>query len=498
MKKRILSLLLAAIMLASVACSDTTSDDPVVTEEPAADTAAEEAAEVIEETEPEFQPDNLPELDFNGSSVHTFGWDEISIIEFYAEELNGDVVNDAVFQRNQKVEERLNVDLEFSSAPGNNANFVAWSTSVTNSTMAGDGVYDIVAGYSMGTATLAYNAMLHNLSDLPYLDFTMPWWPESLMKEAVCGGKLYFCSGDISTNMISMIFAMYFNKTVAENHDLGNIYDLVYEGTWTLDKMIELSSGCYVDANGDGTRDPLDHYGFITQPTYTDAFFYGSGLRTTTIGDEGVPVVSPDFSGEKAQALLTKIVEMFTQEGLYLAGYTMEGYDHARNAFMEDRALFFNTEISFATNFLRSSEASYGILPMPKYDETQEDYRTVMSFPYSLYGIPVDAKAPEMSAAVLECLASESYRTVSPALFEIALKVKFSSDSDAGKMYDIIRGSVVFDFGRIFCTNINNITATMFRDCVVAANTNWASTFQSKSKVLDKMLGKVVENLTAE
>ncbi len=497
MKKRILSLLLAAIMLSSVACSDTTSDDPAVTDAPTGDAAAAEVVETEEETE--FLPDNLPsDLDFGAASVHTYGWEEIAIIEFFAEELNGDVVNDAVFQRNQTVEERLNVVLEYTLAPGNNANHQAWATSVINSTMAGDGAYDIVAGYSMAGTLLAYNRVLHNLTDLPYLDFTMPWWPESLMDKAVCGGKLYFCSGDISTNMISMLYAMYFNKTVADNHALGSMYELVYEGTWTLDKMIELASLCYVDANGDGTRDPMDHFGFITQPVYNDPFFFGSGLSTTTVGDDGLPIISSEFSGEKTQALLTKMVEMYQQPGLYLAGYTVEGYEHARNAFMEDRALFFDTEISYATNYLRASEASYGILPMPKYDEAQEGYHTAMSFPYTLYGIPTDVKNPEMSAAVLECLASESYRTVSPALFEVALKVKFSSDDDAGKMYDIIRGSANFDFGRLFCANMGYLTYSLFRDAVVNGNTNWASTMKAQSKVLDKYLSKVVEALTAE
>ena len=136
MKKRILALLLAVLMLAAAGCSDTQPE-----------TAAEEtdavenpAAEAETEPETEFLPDNLPaDLDFGASSVHTYGWEEVSIIEFFAEEMNGDVVNDAVFQRNQTVEERLNVTLEYTLAPGNNANHQAWSNYVINSTMAGDG-----------------------------------------------------------------------------------------------------------------------------------------------------------------------------------------------------------------------------------------------------------------------------------------------------------------------------------------------------------------------
>ena len=58
--------------------------------------------------------------------------------------------------------------------------------------MAGDGANDIVAGYSMCGATLANSRLLLDLMELDYLDFEKPWWPDSLIKEATCGGKLYF------------------------------------------------------------------------------------------------------------------------------------------------------------------------------------------------------------------------------------------------------------------------------------------------------------------
>ncbi len=490
--KRIFSLILAALLLAGTitGCGDTAEETTA---------AAVETQPVETESETLFMEDNLPEdLDFGGTAVNTFGWEEVAIIEFFAEEMNGDVVNDAVFQRNQVVEERLNVSLEYTLAPGNNANHQAWAGTVMSSTMAGDGANDIIAGYSMAPTILAYNRVLIDLLTLDYIDFAMPWWPSSLIDEAVCGGKLYFCSGDISTNMISMLYCMFYNKTVATNQGLEDFYPLVKNGTWTLDKMIELASGCYVDVNGDGTKDPGDAYGYVVQPVYIDPFFFASGLRTTVQDENGLHVLSPEFSGERTQELLVKLVDMFKTDAMFLAGYTMEGYDHVRNAFMEDRALFFDTEISYATNYLRQSEASYGILPIPKYDEAQKEYSTIMSFPYTLYGVPVDAKDPDMSAAVLECLASESFRTVSPALFEVALKVKFSQDAESSEMYDIIRSSATFDFGRIFCTNLDSLTFSMFRDSVNKGSTDWMSTFQSKKKTLETKLETVVTALTTE
>ena len=143
-------------------------------------------------------------------------------------------------------------------------------------------------------------------------------------------------------------------------------------------------------------------------------------------------------------------------------------------------------------------EFTYGIVPYPKYDDAQENYVTITSFPYTLYGVPMDAKDPNMSAAVLECMASESYRTVSPALFENAFKVKYSQDAQSSLMYDLIRSTVSFDFGRVFNNDLNGLTYSLFRNAIVTKDTNWASTTKSNEKVIAKMLGKVVEALGGE
>lgn len=487
---RISSALTAILLIASLnACGDTAKTPAVTTE---VDTVT--VTEAVE-TEPIYEPDDLPEdLDFGGITTHIFGWEGAANVEFFVEEEDGDIVNDAIFTRNRTVEERLNVALTYTLVPGAYDNRAAWVKQVTQSAMAGDGANDIVAGYSMSGATLANNRLLIDLMGLDHIDFEKPWWPESLIKEASCGGKLYFCSGDISTNMIYYLYSIYFNKTLAQNYDVENLYDLVREGKWTLDKMIEISNDLYSDLNGDGKKDPADQFGYTTHSTWSDTFFFAGGLRTTTIGSDGLPVLSEEFGGEKAQDLLTKLIDMFAANEMYLGN----DYEIVRNQFLEGRALFLTTEVYYAKNYLRDTQIEYGILPIPKYDEMQEDYYTVSSFPYTLYGIPVDAKDPSMSAAILECLASESYRTVSPALFEVALKVKYASDDDVSEMYDIIRGSNVFDIGRIFNDSMNGMTFSLFRSALADGNKNWISTYEKNYKSLNQQFEKIIANLTEE
>ncbi len=137
-------------------------------------------------------------------------------------------------------------------------------------------------------------------------------------------------------------------------------------------------------------------------------------------------------------------------------------------------------------------------MPYPKYDEEQSQYVTITSFPYTLYGIPIDARDPDMSAAVLEAMASESYRTVSPALFENAFKVKYAQDMQSSLMYDLIRSTVSFDFGRVFNNDLGGLTYSLFRTAVVSQNTNWASTVKSNEKVLTKQIEKLTKALLGE
>ena len=491
--KRISSALLTLLLLAAslTACGDT-AQTPTETEAPVSDTAA-----VMEETEasPVYEPDDLPEeLDFGGATAHIFGWEGSSNNEFFVEGENGDIVNDAIFVRNRTVEERLNLSLTYTLALGAFNDRAAWVKTISQSAMAGDGANDIVAGYSMSGATLANNRLLIDLMGLDYIDFEKPWWPDSLIKEATCGGKLYFCSGDISTNMIYYLYSVFYNKALAQNYDIENLYDLVREGKWTLDKMISLCTDVYSDLNGDGKKDEGDQFGYVTHRTFSDTFFFASGLRTTTIGTDGLPIFSDEFGGEKTQDLLTKLIDMFNTNEMYLsADYVID-----RNQFLESRALFYTTEVDYAKTYFRDTQLDYGILPVPKYDETQENYYTISSFPYSLYGVPIDVKDPSMSAAILECLASESYRTVSPALFEVALKVKYASDNDVSEMYDIIRGSNVFDFGRIFNDSMDGKTYSMFRSALADGNANWISTYEKNIKSMQKKFDKIIENLTAE
>lgn len=451
-----------------------------------------DTAPITETEETLYELDDLPaDLYYDGTTITTLGRDGMTAVEFFTEELNGELVNDAIYHRNLNVEERLGVKLEYVMKPGAYDGMNEWMGTVTSSVQAGDQAYDMVAGYSMATASLAVQHALLQLNDLPYLNFDKPWWPDSLLSEATCAGKLYVCSGDISTYMIYYMYAVYFNKDMLTNYNLEDPYDLVFSGEWTLDKMLEMSTGIYQDLNGNGKKDYEDQFGLDCYNVFVDSLYFGVGLWTTDKAEGDIPVLCAEFGGEKAHWLLETITNfMNTNDGVR----TKDGeLDSNKAMFKESRSLFSFNEFQFAAIDMRDAEIEYGILPVPKYDADQKGYRTVMSFPYSLYGIPVDVKDSGMSAAVMEALASESYRTVTPALFETGMKVKYAQDDETSQVFDIIRSSAVFDFGRMFAKDMEWLTYSLFR---YAPDSNWMSTYAKSEAKMTTLLDKIVTALT--
>ena len=277
-----------------------------------ADTTGADTAMETEETGPAtdengYLCDDLPELDFGGETVNLLYWSDVENQEFIAEELTGEVVNDAIYQRNTTVEDRLNIRYNWIGTPGNGGSIDKYVGKVRDSHTAGDNSYDVLASYSRSIAGCLVNGLLTNLESAAYLDYEKPWWPDNLLEESTINGHLYFVSGDISTNALHMMYCVYFNKQILEDFGLQSPQELVAENQWTIDKMIEMTDGTYIDLNGNGKSDVDDQFGFTIINFHNDAFYTGSGLKLIDKDPDKILVISDDFYSEKTVNLLAKL-----------------------------------------------------------------------------------------------------------------------------------------------------------------------------------------------
>ncbi len=493
--KKIVSLMLTCLMLAPqfLSCASNPSDDDgsstetIASNTPAVETVAEP---VVDENYDEngYLKDDLPELNYDGQTINLLYWSDVENQEFESEELTGEIVNDAIYERNINVEDRLNVRYNWIGTAGNGSNIDSYVAKVRESHSAGDHAYDIYASYSRTIASCVVNGFVTNLEDSPYLDYEKPWWPDNLLKESTINNHLYFVSGDISTNVLHMMYCVYYNKQLIEDYHLPDPTELVFNNEWTVDKLIELTNDTYIDLNGNTTVDVNDLFGFTLVNYHNDAFYTGSDLKLVEKDSEQVLIVSEDFYSEKAVDLLAKLGPWEASNNVYLAS----DYE---TPFTEGRAIFNINRAHYASKALRDSELTYGIVPVPKYDETQENYRTVMGNPVTLYAIAINCEYKDACSAVLECMASNAYRLTTPAIFENNMKKKYSVDNVNAQMYDIVRESISFELGRFFNKYLANITDIYF--AAVANNSQtWASTSASYRKVLTKSMEQVVKKIT--
>ena len=496
MNKKLISLFLLAAMAATTLAScggdsGKTNNDTTATPSGGGETTTEAADSNLDAKG--FLKDEIPaDTNFGGATVNMLIREKIANTEFFVEEATGDIVDDALISRNDKVEERLGVKLNFITMPGEWGDKDTFNGAIKQSVLAGDGAYDLCAVLSNQLATLTLDGLLTNLNTLPYLDFEKPWWAKGLLDELAVDDKLYFASGDASLGLINGMMCVFYNKKLCEDFSIPDMYDIVNNGEWTIDKVVELTENTYQDLNGNDKVDKEDQFGFTTGSfNQLYGFIDSFNLPILEKDDNGQPskVV---FDSEKVVDAVDKLVSLFKDNKAF-ATLSKDGDDY-QIAFKSGRVLFCTGEFKDTSTYRDISAFDYGVIPFPKYDTTQKDYRTTARATYSSFCIPVTANNAEMSAAVLECFASESYRQVSPAYFETALKVKYSRDDETSQMFDLIKSSVTFSFATSFTMAINDPQNT-FKQRIAELKSDWASYMATWKPAAEEKLATTLETI---
>lgn len=456
---RIISLLLALspLPLAS-ACGDTV--DP-------SDTSAADTSEAGVETSKfddygrEIIAHGIPsDLDFGDTVINCLVRDQAGFsIDFGVESQNGDIVNDAVHNRNVKVEDEIGVKLNVIYAPATNTtSSESVGDLLRQSVMAGDSSYDLCAFYQIYGATVGMEGLLLNINGMNYLDFSKPWWNQDFAEELTYKDQLYFAVGSMNLSVTSSLMGVFFNQTKVIDYyeDYDFLYQKVYDGDWTIDEFTSLSKDVYTDLNGNSKADEGDFFGLVMVEDDPGPWNAALGLRLCTKDEQGIPQLS--FYGERAVTAYEKLYSLYRKtEGVYFGA---KGYDY-KTAFANGYGLFAVCSLGSAETHLRDMNDGYGLLPMPKLDENQENYYNSARDSSNLIGIASNSKNADAAAAALELMNYYSYYDVTPAYFEVAMKTKYLADSDSANMFDIILDGVRVDFGEIYSLTISGGTYTM-------------------------------------
>ena len=501
MKKamRIFSLVLALITLIAVfvGCAETDSQgeettpaNTVVTDAPANTTVAEETTPSPYD-ENGYLKSSLPdELDFGGETVTVLWWNDVEQPEFFVEQTNGQLINDAIWQRNANVEEKMGVELAWVDIKGQyNSDGVNYANHVGNMHASGDTTYDLMSAHSRTMALTAMSGYCTDLMKLDHLDFEMPWWPEVMLDTATIQDKLYFVTGDVSTNSLHQMYVMFYNKDMLASYtDLIEPSKHVDNGTWTMDTLYTMTSNIYTDLNNDQKASKEDSFGLTSLNWHFDAIYYGCGMTMLEKDTDPTKLlkIADDWTSEKAINLGEAVGEWIKKGDAFLDS------NNYVDIFINGRSLLVMARHHDVASKISDAGFKYGIVPMPKYDQAQEKHITCVGNPVSLYSIYSLSKDTNRAAAVLECWASEAYRTTTPAVFETTFKLKLSETSDESRMYDIIRNGVTFDLCRFFNRQLNSMGSEWY-ECATTAG-NWASTSERLMKSIPAKLQDIADS----
>ncbi len=445
MLKKISCVVLAAMILLGtlVACGKPTTSptDTDAAQSGSSDSANDETRESLD----------IPSTRYDGRELVflTRGDEgEWTTAEIYSSGITSDSdnINNAVYERNLRIYESYGVTVREIKKNKNDH-----ISAVTNEIAGNNGDFQVIVTNTPNSASLSTQGALWNLnsSTIEHLDLSKSWWDQNVVQEMSIRERLYFATGDLLTADNDATYALLFNKTIAADIRLPDLYELVEKGEWTMSTFYEYASQAVQDKDGqDGLSYDQDVAGYAYNSSSPNSLLLSGGITLCTKDENDYPVYSLDV--ERAQNIADLGKRIFDKNhSIYMDALASDGLTLAQVGqicFGENHALFLG-EVMQSVTRMRSYDVDFGILPFPMYDKAQGDYLSMMHQTASMVSIPrnVVGDTLDMTTAMLEAMAYHSVDTLTVQYYEINLKTKGTQDAKSGPMIDRILANRAYD-----------------------------------------------------
>lgn len=392
--------------------------------------------------------------------------------EWFVDSLqSNDSLSEAIWFRNQEIEEELGVRLKSKLKADNELDQAIAAAALGG----GDGV-DLISHYhyyATSTETMNYyKNVMH--PDFTYLHLDNAYWNQNFLRYATTQGtnaqdRLFVLQGDMNLSTYLTTFCMFFQKNLLADRcgmDAEDLYKLTLDGKWTIDELISLCRGVGTLDSVSGDSDG-DFYGFTSnhQSHAYDGFVAAFDIDLTQVNDSGKHSLLGSTAQRKLQAAAEKLAGFYQTDDVYLLQYNSEEYVTPVEVFRQDRSVFCAAGMGDYQHLSQMAEGSWGLLPMPKYEEAQDSYYAGVQDSHNTVAVMYGAnKNYEMLSAVLELFAYKSYSNVRPELFNRVIKGQNLQDSQSAKVFDLIMNSTRWDFSDIYPTAVKDVRNTLWRD----------------------------------
>ena len=481
---RLVSFALALIMLASVfvACGEPSSSVEDGTK-PNGQSGTEEVL---------FYED-LPDINWENAEYRILGRDfeenNFKNFEVDYEEMPEDVVGLAVWNRNAAIKAKYGLDIV--------GKFVNEATTATAklSLETGDDQYDLILCPNNQFHSFALQGYLINISELKYVNLEKDCWNAYANEQLTMGGKLYYTTNKFMLQDKHRTWMLWYNRTLANELNLGYLESEVFDGTWTMDRLIEISKQGSSEFDGADGMTFGDKWGVTFSSSYCFAqLVLGTGFRISEKGSDGYPKLVG--ATDQMVSYIDKVIELTSNtDSCFINGIrptTEDSQASGATIFTEGRAVIMGHAISFIDNLYRL-DFEYGALPNPKYNVEQESYYSVPNLSNgSLMAVPATVYDLDKAGFGLQAISEESVNTSYYAYIETRCKLQDAYDEDMAKCLGIIFDGVVYDIA--FVNDIGGLGEVVRTSLVQAGGMNiYASQYKRKEKMANNELSKVKE-----
>ncbi len=484
---KILSLMLAVLLLATcfVACGNTPDETSGTTPETSTPPADEDEVE-------DSVPKDLTYKDVENNTITFFTRNSTGNLEIFDYEIcsddTSDVLQEAIHYRNIDVENRLGVQIKNIAQAGGWSVAKEWFEQLATAVNTNSSDYDASAIYSTYGSQYALQGLYYNLREVSvqygdgYLDFEKPWWNQSIIEQNTLYDTLYFLGGDLTISGIAYSHALWFNKDIFNekfpDEGVNVLYDAVLNDKWTVDMMASYVAKVWDDVNMSGNIDDGDVVGLKQwlqeDPQGMNSWLYAMGIEVLERDIYGDYQVA-DFASSLVPAW-EKVRDMYTGPGAHLEKVSRRENDDT--TFGKGNVMFTVSGVGDGADY-REVNLNYGILPLPKYNEEQEDYANGMwnyaSFMVILNNLSEDRA--KMVSAVIELMGAESYKSVTPAYYSKVVTGQYSKEENDAKMFDIVIRTCKFDFAEIWGTGMVSFFQDFEKDVQVVIDSNKDTTW---------------------
>ncbi|MBQ8213786.1 MAG: hypothetical protein IJZ80_07230 [Clostridia bacterium] len=358
---------------------------------------------------------------------------------FVVDDIDGTTLNEAAFSRTQYVNEVYNCNLTFWEG---NPDLL-----INDCIMGGTHDFDLVYPHPTSSIVkMMTSNYFANLLECDTLRLDEKWWNQSHIDTYSVNNKLFLAVSDYSITGQGITGILYNKKLYKDAGFNENLYQIVKDGNWTMERLHTMVKQFGGDTNGDTVIDEKDTFGLAFQGGYAAACMYAMDQYIFDYSGEEIKLaVEQESISRIAQKLYSLLWE--SDQRVYIENCVNAGWPTSNlwKIYSENRALFMTFDVGGMFPMLSNLPEKPGYLPLPKFDDAQKDYNVFCASGF--FAIPNCAEDIEKSGLVLDALSYLSYVDMRPAFFERILGGRMSDHPEDYEMLNFLHSKKVYDLG---------------------------------------------------